>query len=143
MSSWNKDRHSQHLLAQSQIYRRFSDNCRLGLFLVYFPLNAGHNIQLPTMDEKRRPDISMMQRPHRRTRSSIAIFFLFLLGFYTYRQLLPAYTIVPPTLSDRLATEDLSTLAEKELHAVDAHTAKKLVPLEVHIISKCPDTRVC
>lgn len=97
------------------------------------------------MDEKRRSDAIMMQRPHRSARTGIALFFLFLIGFYTYRHLLPATTVPPPTLSDRLATEDLDRLAEGQHHnAVDTvgATAAKKVPLEVHMISKCPDTRV-
>lgn len=95
------------------------------------------------MDEKRRSDAIMMQRPTRSARTGVALFFLFLLGFYTYRQLLPATTVVPPTLPDRLNTEGLSTLAEAEQDVLDAPAVKKLVPLEVHMISKCPDTRVC
>lgn len=85
------------------------------------------------MDEKTTTTTTnMMQHPHRSTRTIAALAILLLLGFFTYRQLqagpVPSFASAVPSIADNDHSQ--------------AALAHDLVPLEAHIISKCPDTRV-
>lgn len=93
------------------------------------------------MDEKRRlpqhhhPRAADMTAPvvrRRRTRLWLPILALLLIGY----SLLSTYHVDVRGSLDRLSKEAKSSAAK-------AVSAKRKVPLEVHIMSKCPDARVC
>lgn len=85
------------------------------------------------MDEKSRLDATMMHHSHRSIRHIAALVILLFLGFCTYRQFQSANPVDHQTTAD--VVPSLSDVT-------DLQVAPALVPLEAHIISKCPDTRV-
>ncbi|KAI3329799.1 hypothetical protein F4824DRAFT_372422 [Ustulina deusta] len=97
-------------------------------------------IVLPVMDDKR----SVRNRTRRRHRPLLllslvaaAIYGLYTFGFFTsFTGTLPSSRLEPVPASDPLVVGNTAQ------HAGPT-TAGELVPLEAHIISKCPDTRDC
>lgn len=81
------------------------------------------------MDEKPSPNMSQVRRAR-----PLALVLLLLVFVYTLWQW-------PSTHRDAVVSS-LSIIPDVDEAVAPAAKDKKLVPLEAHIISKCPDTRV-
>ncbi|KAI8946069.1 hypothetical protein F4801DRAFT_583769 [Xylaria longipes] len=98
-------------------------------------------ITLPLMEDKR-PVRNRARRRHRPVLllllSAIVIYGLYAFG------LLSSFTTasLPPRLKS-VQSSDFPAEHDDAKNAVPAVSARELVPLEAHIISKCPDTRDC
>jgi hypothetical protein len=89
------------------------------------------------MDDKHR--LPLMNRPFRRNRPYIALL-LVILGCYTL------WRIQPFPAGDLLKPLDRARNSQGGAQRTDSPPAVKannLVPLEAHIMSKCPDAKVC
>ncbi|KAI0465775.1 hypothetical protein F4859DRAFT_519698 [Xylaria cf. heliscus] len=97
-------------------------------------------ITLPLMEDKR-PLRNRARRRHRPVLllllSAITIYGLYALGLFS------SFTTAELPSSFKSAQSSHSPAKHDTKHAVPALSAGELVPLEAHIISKCPDTRDC
>jgi hypothetical protein len=84
------------------------------------------------MDEKRRLAIT---RPMRRNRPLIAVALL-AIGLYTF------WRVLPGLVADYGWDADTAAGLRKEFNDGAVQATNALVPLEAHIMSKCPDAKV-
>lgn len=85
------------------------------------------------MDEKRAMSPS---RPIRRNRPLVTTLFIFAVIF-TFWLFQPPFAVQPLSVEEAAAVGD----AVSESTAIESSVVADLVPLEAHIISKCPDTK--
>ncbi|KAI3323438.1 hypothetical protein HD806DRAFT_522613 [Xylariaceae sp. AK1471] len=97
-------------------------------------------ITLPLMEDKR----AVRNRTRRRYRPFLLLLLIAITVYGVYAfDLFSYYASAPPTPQpDVVFISDSSNVSDTVEHSVPAQT-RELVPLEAHIISKCPDTRDC
>ncbi|KAJ8129210.1 hypothetical protein O1611_g4423 [Lasiodiplodia mahajangana] len=92
--------------------------------------------------EDKRPTRNRSRRRHR------PLFLLVLVaatiyGFYAFGLFSSFTSTSLPPRPDAVRTPDYPVPSQVAEHVVPSVTGRELVPLEAHIISKCPDTRDC
>ncbi|KAI1118835.1 hypothetical protein F5Y14DRAFT_446646 [Nemania sp. NC0429] len=101
-------------------------------------------ITLPLMEEKR----PMRNRARRRHRPFLWLLLIALATYGLYAFGVFSFTTKSLSLSryagsEPLRSSDPPTVGDAAASAVPTVAGKDLVPLEAHVISKCPDTRDC
>ncbi|KAI8632116.1 hypothetical protein F5Y19DRAFT_473001 [Xylariaceae sp. FL1651] len=97
-------------------------------------------ISLPLMEDKR----AVRSRSRRRHRPLIVFLFVAITTFalYTFVFSSSDARALPSPQTEAVLTSDAPNVSGVTEHSVST-TSRNLVPLEAHIISKCPDTRDC